>query len=235
MLPRQPDRSWRDGPLVGVDGCRAGWVAAVDHVAGGTETRLLVLPDVQGVLALGAALVGIDIPLGLPAAGPRACDVAARARLGRRRSSVFPAPVRAVLGATDHRDAVRRSNAASGQGLSVQAWNLVAKIEDADRRIGPADHVVEVHPELSFAAMAGGPLGTRKLDAAGRRERLDLLRGGFPDVAVQLAARPAGCAADDVLDAYAVLWTVRRIAAGTAEVLGDGTLDETGRTMSITV
>ena len=196
---------------------------------------MLVLPDVQGVLALGAAVVGIDIPLGLPTSGPRACDVAARARPGPRRSSVFPAPMRAVLDAADHRDAVRRSTAASGRGLSVQAWNLVPKIADADRRFGAGDPVLEVHPELSFATMAGAPLASRKRDAAGREERLALLLGPFPDVAERLAARPAGCAADDVLDAYAVLWTVRRIAAGTAEVLGDGARDEAGRLMSITV
>ncbi len=235
MPPRPLVRSSPRGPLVGVDGCRAGWVVVVDGAAGGPgRTRVLVLPDVQAVLGLGAAVVGIDIPLGLPDSGPRACDVAARARLGPRRSSVFPAPVRAVLGAADHPDALRRSNGASGRGLSVQAWNLVPRIEDADRWIGPSDAVFEVHPELSFATMAGAPLGTRKRDAAGRQERLDLLLTGFPDVAGQLAARPAGCAADDVLDAYAVLWTVRRIAAGTAEVLGDGALDEAGRAMSIT-
>ena len=236
-MPACPfDKSWRPRPLVGVDGCRAGWVAVVEDATDARgSTRLLVLPDLGGVLALGAAVVGIDIPLGLPASGPRACDVAARARLGPRRSSVFSAPVRAVLGAADHRDAIRRSRIASGRGLSVQAWNLVPKIEDADRRVGPGDDVFEVHPELSFATMAGVPLGTRKREAAGRNERLELLLVGFPDVADQLEARPAGCAADDVLDAYAVLWTVRRIAAGTAEVLGDGARDETGRVMSITV
>ena len=236
-MPLRPrTRSSRPGPLVGVDGCRGGWVAVLEDAAGERgSTRVLVLPDLGAVVALGAAVVGIDIPLGLPASGPRACDVAARARLGPRRSSVFPAPVRAVLGAADHRDAVRRSNIASGRGLSVQAWNLVPKIEDADRRVRPGDHVFEVHPELSFATMAGAPLGTRKRLAAGRQERLELLLVPFPDAAEQLEARPAGCAADDVLDAYAVLWTVRRIAAGTAEVLGDGALDETGRVMSITV
>lgn len=222
-----------DRPLVGLDGCRTGWVAAID--GGGGETALLVLPDVAAVLALRASIVGIDIPLGLPEDGPRACDVAARARLGPRRSSVFPAPVRSVLGARDHREAVARSVAASGRGLSIQAWNLVPKIADADRNLAPGDPVVEVHPELSFATLAGAPLRTAKRHPAGREDRLALLVRPFPDVAGRLATRPGGCAADDVLDAYAVLWTVRRIAAGTSEVLGDGATDETGRTMSITV
>lgn len=222
-----------DGPLVGVDGCRGGWVAAVDGGAG--TTSLVVVADIQAVLALGGAVVGIDIPLGLPMVGPRACDVAARARLGVRRSSVFPAPLRVVLGAGDHREAVARSVAASGKGLSVQAWNLVPKIVDADRHVAPGAPVVEVHPELSFATMAGAPLRTRKREPAGRAERCALLSAPFPDVAERLADRPRGCAPDDVLDAYAVLWTVRRIGGGTAEVLGDGEVDGTGRRMAITV
>lgn len=233
-MPSPPPDVVAQGPsLVGVDGCRAGWVAALERAGG--ETALLVLPDVGAVLALGAAVVGIDIPLGLPAAGPRACDLAARARLGPRRSSVFPAPVRSVLGAADHREAVARSVAASGRGLSIQAWNLVPKITDADGHLGPGDPVVEVHPELSFATMAGAPLRTSKRHPSGRSERLGLLARWFPDVRARLAARPRGCADDDVLDAYAVLWTVRRVAAGTAEVLGDGGTDDAGRTMSITV
>ncbi len=222
-----------DHPLLGLDGCRTGWVVAVDGAGG--ETALLVVPDIPAALGLHAAIVGIDIPLGLPAVGPRACDVAARARLGPRRSSVFPAPVRSVLGAADHREAVARSVAASGRGLSIQAWNLVPKIADADRHLSPDDLVVEVHPELSFATLAGAPLRTAKRHPAGREDRLALLTEPFPDVARRLATKPRGCAADDVLDAYAVLWTVRRIAAGTSEVLGDGASDETGRTMSITV
>lgn len=236
MPPRALPAEQVAGPLVGVDGCRAGWVVAVGGATAGTgPTRLLVVPDVRAVLAIRPSVVGIDIPLGLPASGPRACDLAARARLGPRRSSVFPAPVRAVLGAGDHREAARLSTAASGRSLSIQAWNLVPKIGDADRSVAPGDPVFEVHPELSFATLAGAPLRTRKRDAAGREERLALLTRPFPDVAERLAARPTGCAADDVLDAYAVLWTVRRIAAGTAEVLGDGAVDGTGRTMSITV
>ena len=218
--------------LVGVDGCRAGWAVAVDHGDGTTE--LAVVGRFAEVLALGAGLVALDMPIGLPAVGPRSCDVAARRRLGARRSSVFPAPVRAVLGARDHADAVARSRAACGRGLSIQTWNLVPKIAEVAAEVEPGDAVAEVHPELSLATLAGAPLATGKRRAAGRSQRLALLSPAFPDLAERLAARPPGCAPDDVLDAYATLWTARRMAAGRAEVLGDGERDQRGLTMAIT-
>lgn len=221
------------GPcLVGVDGCRAGWVAIVETDRGPTE--VVVVATFADVLALGGDVVGVDMPIGLAERGPRACDVEARARLGPRRSSVFPAPVRDVLGAADHRDAVARSRAATGKGVSVQTWNLVAKILDVDSNVAPGDPVFEVHPELSLATLAGAPLTTRKKTPEGRAERLDLLVGPFPDVAERLAAKPSGCAPDDVVDAYAVLWTTRRIAEGTAVTLGDGACDARGLVMAVT-
>ena len=219
--------------IAGVDGCRGGWLVVTDLPDGTTEVA--VHRTFADVLALGAALVAVDMPIGLPVVGPRACDLAARRRLGRRASSVFPAPVRAVLGAADHAEALARSRAACGRGLSVQAWNLVPKITEVDEAIAPGDAVAEVHPELSFATLAGGPLASRKKDVAGAAERLALLRAHFPDVVEHLARRPRGCAPDDVLDAHAALWTARRIVAGDAESLGDGERDERGHVMTITV
>ncbi len=218
--------------IVGVDGCRGGWAVAVDR--GDGVTGVAVLATFADVLALGATLVAVDMPIGLPATGPRACDVAARRRLGARRSSVFPAPVRAVLAATDHGDAVRRSRLACGRGISVQAWNLVPKIREVDALVAPGGPGAEVHPELSLATLAGAPLATGKRTAAGRNERVALLTPVFPDLPASLAARPPGCAPDDLIDACATLWTARRIAVGVAEVLGDGARDERGLTMSIT-
>ena len=40
--------------------------------------------------------LAIDIPIGIPEAGARPADREARALLGPRRNSVFPAPVRAA-------------------------------------------------------------------------------------------------------------------------------------------
>ena len=69
-----------------------------------------------------------------------------------------------------------------------------------------------MHPELSFAAMAGAPLGASKHTGPGRDERRRLLaRAGIEIPAGTLAALIG-----DVLDAAAVAWSAGRIAAGQA-------------------
>jgi predicted RNase H-like nuclease len=71
--------------------------------------------------------------------------------------------------------------------------------------------------ELSFAAMAGAPLPDSKHTPAGLAARRDLLaRAG-----ITLPVKIAGAAEDDLLDAAAVAWSARRIAAGTAVTLAN--------------
>jgi len=171
----------------GLDGCRAGWVLAtadvVDgHPVRGTATATVVasFTEALGLVVDGTLeALGVDMPIGLPASGARAADRAARQRLGPRRSSVFPTPVRPVLGAADYPDALARSRAVDGRGLSKQAFNLLPRIAEVDAAMTPAgqDAVFECHPETAFARLAGGPLGTTKREAAGRAERLALLAG----------------------------------------------------------
>jgi len=180
------------------------------------------------------AAVAVDIPIGLPAAGPRGCDRAARAMLGPRRTSVFPAPVRAALRARTFEDAVRRSRKAHRKALSLQVWNIVPKIREVDAVMQPdlERTIVEAHPELSFALLAGHPMRHPKRTAAGRDERLLALGDLFPDAEAAVRQPPAGAAPDDVLDAFVLAWTARRWQLGTAVVLGDD-VDATGLSMRI--
>jgi predicted RNase H-like nuclease len=173
------------------------------------------------------AAVAIDIPIGLPRQGQRRCDVEARRLLGPRRNSVFPAPVRAALGCTTWAEAGARTREVDGRGLSHQVFNLFAKINEVDSLLSPMhqEHVVEAHPELCFAAMAGAPLVHGKRTPAGRAERSELLR-----VAV---TRLPGAAVDDVLDAHAALWTARRVARHEETRLGGGERDGRGLLMQI--
>src|SRR4051794_41459090 len=94
-------------------------------------------------------VVAIDIPIGLPDAGVRACDVQARAALGRRGVTVFPAPVRPVLGCTTYADARRILTAAGGPSMSAQAFGIVNAVRQVDAAITAHDEApaVEAHPE----------------------------------------------------------------------------------------
>jgi predicted RNase H-like nuclease len=218
--------------VLGVDGWRGRWVGAL---LDGRAVRLLDLPGARAVLAVpDVEVVAVDMPIGLSDDGPRACDVAARARLGRAGSSVFPAPVRAVLATDDYAEARRVSVAATGgTSLSAQAFQLVRSIRSLDDALGdpPAGHVVEVHPELAFRALdpaVADPKGT----ARGLAQRLAALRPVM-DVDAALLAAPPRVPAVDALDACAAAWSARRVADGVAACLGNGATDARGRPMRI--
>jgi predicted RNase H-like nuclease len=191
-------------PVAGVDGCRGGWVVVHDG-------RATVHPDFASVLGAvpDDTVVAVDMPIGLAdrhEPGGREVDRAARIELGPKRSSVFSAPPRSVLGARTLPDARRR-----GGRLTLQALNLLPRIEDVDRVMTPElqSRVFEVHPELSFAAMDGGrPVLAPKRSTEGSGRRLALLRRAEIDV----PQRPVGAALDDLLDACALSWSARRIA-----------------------
>jgi len=124
--------------VLGVDGWRSGWVGArLD----GRRVQLLALPDVAAVLAVPeVAVVGIDMPIGPSEDGARACDVLARDLLRRTgaASSVFPAPVRAVLATDDHAEARQLSRDATGgqRAPSAQSFQLVRSIRALDDAVG---------------------------------------------------------------------------------------------------
>jgi predicted RNase H-like nuclease len=213
--------------IAGADGCKAGWAVAVDR-GEGASAFLRIVDRLESLFADRDApdLLTVDIPIGLSDAGPRDCDVMARRRLGRRGSSVFPAPIRPVLQATDYADAQRIRREVEGKGMSKQAWAIVPKIAAVDvflreRRHG-AEHVREVHPEVCFFVLAGRrELAAGKKTEAGRSERKRLLAPVFGDVVEQCVRERdrKQCAADDVIDAFVALWTARRIRDGLATVL----------------
>jgi len=237
MLPVAHGREHRHPLVAGVDGCRGGWVVVTVPVARGAATVWAVtsVGPVLDALRYGRlAAMAIDIPIGLPDTGARRCDVEARRLLGRRASSVFPAPARALLDAASYAEALARSRALCGASISRQLFHLLPKVAEVDALVTPADQrqLVEVHPEVSFTVAAGRPMEAPKRTAAGRDERVRVLSPAFPDVAGHLAARPRGVASDDLLDAFAAAWTARRWLDGTSRRLG-GDLDARGLRMEI--
>ncbi|MGE5828040.1 MAG: DUF429 domain-containing protein [Micromonosporaceae bacterium] len=205
--------------VLGIDACRAGWVGV--ELSDGAYARAFLAGSLAHLLEIDEfAAVGVDIPLGFAGHGWRAADALAAQRLGARRSSVFRVPPRVVWEEVDYAAANRRCRELTGAGLSVQSFGLRRRVLEANA-LRDADHpIVEVHPELSFAAMNGGPLGHGKKSWAGQARRRALLaRAG---IVVPDDPGPAGAAApDDVLDAAAVAWSAARLARGEAACLPD--------------
>lgn len=108
-------------PVAGVDGCPYGWVVAVLDPGG---LRWHVEDSAHRVLEVtaGCGAVAVDIPMDLPDAGRRACDLQAKVRLGAARSSVFPAPLRSMLAAGTYDEACAIGRRADGHAISRQTW-----------------------------------------------------------------------------------------------------------------
>ena len=211
--------------VTGIDGCARGWVAVTLATpgAGPGDTGVLAAAVTVARTLDGLALdgvTGIDMPLGLLAARWRTADLLARRALGRRGSSVFAIPPRLVWEQPAYASANQCCRELTGRGMSIQAWGLRGKLLEADefRRAPTAPPLYEVHPELSFAALAGGaPLADSKHTPAGRAIRRALLS----QAGIALPPRVPGAAEDDLLDAAAVAWSAGRVAAGAAVVLTD--------------
>jgi len=220
--------------IVGLDGCRDGWMAAIGE--SGT-TRLQFVTSLRNLLDDPAVVAAvIDVPIGLPEAGPRRCDLLARQLLrAPRASSVFPAPIRSMLPARDQREASKLRFAAEGKGCSMQLAAILPKIREVDDLLNPERQlkVREGHPEVSFAIMNGGKsMSNPKRRSTGQRERIDLLRGEFPDMPTVLAEFRRFSL--DVVDAYAMLWTARRLVEGAHRTLTDSSaIDRRGLRMEI--
>lgn len=236
------------GWVAGVDGCPKGWIRVCREVESGA-LDFAVFEEVEAIwrVAPSPEIVAIDMPIGLPASGARACDRAARKLLGERRSSVFPAPVRPAIRARDRAQASRLTEAVDGRRVGAQAWGIYPKIRALDlalRETGaPCERVREVHPELSFMAWNDGvPMVHAKRTVAGRAERLRLVDAWLGAGVIERARRAGvdrphpkkDLADDDILDAVATLWSAHRIRTGRARSLpADPEHDAEGLPMEI--
>ena len=182
--------------LVGIDGCRAGWVVATadDSLE---SFGLRVAPTLNAVLDQVDrldGLVAIDVPIGLSDDGSRQCDLAARAFLkGHRKSSVFPAPCRVTLAACSYEDACQLNARACGKKVTRELFNILPKIRDVDLLVNPARQarVRESHPEVIFATLAGSdvPALPPKRQSDGQERRVEILRRFLPGVSLDLLRR----------------------------------------------
>jgi len=226
-----------------VDGCRAGWIAiALDETGGHSH---LVAPSIEDVARRHpAALVLVDIPIGLRDSEPdeRRCDVEARALLGRRGSSVFPAPCRAALTPATYREASDENYRQTGRRLSKQSFHIAPRILDVEeylRRAWASGPVIrEMHPEVCFRALAARPMAHSKRTAAGAAERIAVLERHLPSAAAIVsevigAHGRSAVQPDDVIDALVGAVTARVGGSGLKTLPATPEIDSRGLRMEV--
>ena len=198
---------------IGIDGCRKGWFCV--GIDDDSSFQVGVIPEISAVRQWldSAALILVDIPIGLLTAGKteRLCDLAARQMIKPRGSTVFPAPARSAIYKDTYEEASAENDRCLGRKLSKQSFEICKKIREVDefmRTVRPGSKVREMHPEVAFCGLGNmSPILTKKKRPPGYQDRIDLLRTLYPitDAVVQAARdkRPLkkDLANDDILDA----------------------------------
>lgn len=205
--------------VIGVDGCPGGWIA----VRWGEGLTHHFCRSFAEVLAMEAAVIAVDMPIGLPRLSGRAAEPQVRAKLGERQSSVFSVPSRAAVMCADYAEACAANLLSSDPPRKVakQIFHIFPKMREIDALMSPEaqSRVFEAHPELAFWAMNGEaalPLPKKvkgRLHQPGLELRRELLaKAGFPlDQLPPATYRAADVGADDLIDACACAWSARRI------------------------
>jgi len=205
----------RDLRVAGVDLARG--ALAVVVLEGDRIVETFRCDSFAEALLVDAAVVGVDLPIGIPESGTREADVAARRFVGPRASSVFSTPTRPVLEAETYAQARAVATRLTGKSISAQAYALSRRILELDDRAHDDERVIEVHPEVSFHELARRPLLSKR-GTDGLAERRALLE----EAGIDLPATAPRIAEPDLLDATICAWTARRYARGEALPLPAG-------------
>lgn len=199
---------------IGVDGCKRGWFCtALDENQQWEVGTFSSIKDLWKAHK-NAALILIDIPIGLPFEGPRACDLKARKLLGRgKTSTVFPPPCREALVSITYEEACEINKKVLGKKISLQTYHISKKIKEVDEfllnNLNARRIIRETHPEICFWTLAGGrSMRFPKKKKQGYLERLEVLKKVFPqtesivDAALKNYKRKE-VSKDDILDSIA--------------------------------
>lgn len=230
---------------IGLDGCRAGWIAiSLDEGEAGywlletNEEFKEILEDYDRIF--------IDVPIGLEDdTYVRECDQLLRERLGPDYyASVFNPPIRQALHAPTYGEASMVSFEATEKKISIQAWNITPNIKLVDQLLQDneayREKVFESHPELLFQILNGGnSILQKKATKKGLRHRLGLLKKQskyaddfFRDIKEDFRRNQVD--EDDIVDAMALAeFALRSLNDEIKTIPEEAPVDSTGLPMAI--
>lgn len=177
--------------FVGIDGCRAGWVAA--SINNNNKIDIYIYKNINELWKSfeKADLIFIDIPIGLVDSHikekERNCDSDARKLLGLKRgSSIFQTPSREAVRSFNYKDAYKINKSITGRKISIQTWNICKKIKEADNFLSESKKAINIiresHPEICFYALSGNPMVFSKKNINGVFERKNILKKFIPNL-----------------------------------------------------
>lgn len=173
--------------VVGIDGCKFGWVA-VGLKLDGTfyVSKHKTINEIFEKYSNAKRFL-VDMVIGLSdASHPRDIEQLAREKLKpNRTSSVFTPPCRKAVYSESYEQAKTINIEELGKSISIQAWNIVAKIKELDvfllKNKSLQKRIWEAHPEICFAALNNGkPMLYKKSIKEGAEERLAILQKTNP-------------------------------------------------------
>lgn len=190
-----------------------GWLVQAAKVQGATfaPERARVYPTFLEVLDERPAyeLLILNAPVGYrdhPSDPPRHCDAEARHILGVRGAAIHNAPTRPVLAGT---------MTWQEGGLDAVTATMLPRYREVAAEMSPFRQrvVFEGNPELSFFQLnRDASMRRSKRLAEGRDERIEVLEEHIPGgIGNVLEEPPEGVALRHQLDAFALLWTARRV------------------------
>lgn len=173
--------------VVGVDGCKYGWIAISLKENLFWEVKLyseinVLLKDYKK-----SDVILIDMPIGLlsESKDERTCDREIRSYLGYPRGmSVFGIPSRGAIYANNYTEGNALNKRLMNRGISKQLWGIAPKIKALDQYLINhkiiREKVFESHPELAFMMLKGTPMKHNKRKKEGYFERLEILKKIYP-------------------------------------------------------
>lgn len=230
---------------LGIDGCRAGWIAISLDEENAGYWLLESDQDLKEYLEEFDRIF-IDVPIGLTEDEyVRECDDELRNVLGPDyQASVFNPPIRPALHAPTYAEASMTSYETTGKKISIQAWNITPNIKIVDQYLqndeALREKVFESHPELLFRILNGNnSILQKKATKKGLRHRLSLLKKHsqfaddfFRDIKEEYRRNQVD--EDDIVDAMSLaLFALRSIERDLKTLPDNPPTDSTGLPMAI--
>nr|WP_242987708.1 DUF429 domain-containing protein [Anaerobacterium chartisolvens] len=142
---------------VGIDGCRAGWVA-VNITKEGFEVELYKsIVEICSKYSDSDSIL-VDMPIGLPESIDEIRpDAEARKIIAGRSSCIFNTPCRQSVYTEDYFEASSINKQVLGKGLSKQSFAICNNIREIDELLEKVpefkEKIKESHPEICFAML----------------------------------------------------------------------------------